>query len=1283
MSTDPTTMTSAAELAAGLTEVRHRARFSIRALSRATDIPPATLGGYFSGRHLPAMNQADVLVEVLEVLGVTDPDRTELWVEALGRARQDSRVRRAPVTSPYRGLESFGEEDGALFFGREATVSALEARLTALAGSDRVGLLAVVGPSGSGKSSLLRAGLVPRLRQGDDAAPVAVMVPGTDPFGALDIALSELAPEDPAAHGDGSSERRVLVVDQLEEIFSADLSTAARQRFVQRLVELTTPTGQAGRDVVGVLALRADYYGQAATDPDLLSVLQTEQVLLGPMSVTELTRAIVRPAESVGVVVEDGLVDVVVRDAEPRATLGGGYQAGALPLMSHALLAAWGHRKAGPLSVADYLATGGIAGAVQQTAEVTFAELGEDAQVAAQRLFGQLVNVDEDGVMTRRRVPHEELQQVDEQGRAAEDEVIEAFVTRRMLTVTDTTVELSHEALLDAWPRLRSWVAEDLDALRLRRRVASATRVWREHDGDSSTLLRGAPLALVVETLQDPASPVFPPDERRFIDASLAEENRVRDAERRRTRRLHQLLAVITVLAVVAGVVSVFALAARNDARAQERLATAARDAATSREMAITADRLRETDPALAAQLALAAYQVSPTSQARSSLLDSTATPTPTRFVGPVGTMAAVASPDGATLAVAGVDGVVRFWVYDDAVRQYRAAGQLTADDEGQPLFAAAWSPDGDWLAVGGVSAAVTVWDLADLAHPERLAELTEPKAAVQGLAWSPDGRSLAAATSDPAVFRWAVDGTVLTSQPTIRSFGGTVQAVAFRPTGDLLATASWDGRVRIWHAPATGRAALVDSLAAGAVTNYVFTVAWNPDGSLLAAGAKDQQVRLWDTADPAAVAVAGPPLTGFESWVNGVAFSPDGMLLAAGGSDGLARVWRVGDDVQAMGLPTPANVTAVQFVGDGGTLLTSEIDGVARLWPVPGPVLGGFGDNIWAVGFGAGDTLFNAAAGTADGATHLFDVADPASPRPIGEPLAAPADAGANDGAAAFAPDGSWVAAGTATGSVAFWRLLPGGSAGKVVTLPAASQLIEAAAASADSRRLAAVADDGAAVVWDVVSGSPNAIVHAHVPALPLSVALSPDGSLLAVGAADNAVYLWRVDSAGATRLGTLTGFENYVYALAFSPSGEVLAGGSTDKTVRLWDVADPERPLPVGDPIRGPGDTVYAVAWSPTGDRLIGGSTDGTVWIWDLADAAHPEVLAELAAYASDVFTVAYSSDGTRIAAGGTAHDVRFWQVDVDAAAAEVCRTAGTAISEDEWARLVPGQEYSNPCS
>ncbi|MFF0574749.1 nSTAND1 domain-containing NTPase [Streptosporangium saharense] len=1258
--------------AAELRELRERAGGPpYRLLARRAHYSVATLSGAAAGRKLPSLAVTLAYVDACGGDGAWwERHWHEVAAELAGPGPQEAEEHDAAGQEPpYVGLAAFRSEDADRFFGRERLVEELLTRLA------RRRLVALFGTSGAGKSSLLRAGLLPRRRAEGEEGPVVLFTPGPHPLEECAIQLARLTGGTPGRlHDELAADPRnlhrlvrqaladepertdlLLVVDQFEEVFTLCDDETERGRFVAALVTAAEADNSRCRIVLGV---RADFYAHCTRHPDLVEALADAQVAVGPMTTDELRRAVVQPAVRAGCTVETALLATVV------AQVNG--QAGTLPSLSHALLETWRRRRGNALTLAGFQAAGGLYGALAQTAESLYATLGPRRQRLVKSLFLRLTALGEGTEDTKRPVFRRELDSDDPDTPF----VLERLAAARLITLDRETVEISHEALLGAWPRLRGWLAEDREGLRVHRRLTEATDTWESLGHDPGALYRGVRLAQA-QSWAEAGDAVLTARERAFLDASLTARAAERDAGRRHTRRLRQLVAALTVLLVLAVTAVVYAANANGTATRQ-------RNIAVSQKAAGEAAALRATNPALAAQLGLAAYRLVPTEQARGTLLSAFAAPYATRLTGHTDNVNAVVfSPDGHTLASASRDRTVRLW---DLTEPHRPEALAVLTGHTGNVNAVAFSPDGHTLASAGWDRTVRLWDVGVPRRPAPPVTLAGHTDDVNAVAFSPDGRVLASAGTDRTVRLWDVaDPARPRPLATITGHDDAVVSVAFDPRGHTLASAGWDRTVRLWDL--TRPDAPVETATLTGHTAPVVWVAFGPDGHSLASGSQDRTVRLWDTGDPREVRERRV-LRGHTDVVRSVAFGPGGRDLASASLDRTVRLWDVADP--GAGEPVVLSgqvgaVVSVAFAPGGRSLASASDDHTVWVWDLPGPVLAAHRDAVCSVAFSPDRRAL--ASGGWDRTAWLWDVADPFRPRALSELTA---HRGSVCGLA-FAPGGRVLATAGYDRAVRLWEVTDLLHPRALATLTDFTDNVNAVAFSPDGRLLATAGLDRAVRLWDVsLPGRPRRVASltGHTDGVN-AVAFSPDGRTLTTGSWDRTVRLWDVSRPERPGpVASLAGHTDGVNAVAFSPDGTTLASSGFDRTARLWDVSRPggARPLSTLTPHT---DTVYAVAFGPGGRTLATAGADHTVRLWDTADPRLPVELATLNGHTEGVHALAFSPDGHTLATAGRDHTVRMWEIAPERAAALVCAVAHPRITRAEWGRHFPDMPYEPPCA
>ena len=1225
------------------------------------------------------------------------------------------------ITFPYRGLSPFGERDAGLFFGREsAATEVLELMSRRL---DGPGLLVVSGVSGAGKSSLLRAGVLPRFRgAGLGSAPEAalwpclVFTPERAPLQELAARVAPLASADAAAvwqqlvaapagfaltaqavalahpggpapdtgTHDGPGQRRLLiVVDQCEQLFTRCQTEQERQAFITALHAAATNGygDQRFPAALVVLVVRADFEARLANYP-LLTEAVKDRYLLTAMTELQLRMAITRPALTADSSVDGDLIQVLLEEVRTRATssAGGATAAGAgvLPLLSHALDQAWRGRTGQMLTLADYERSGGIEGAVRDSAERAYGLLTPAQQAAARQVFTRLTATSSDGTDTAARASRSDLiaGKDDAQARNVET-VLETFAAERLLTLAAGTVEISHEALLTAWPLLRdTWLAETHADRVIRTRLHATAEEWARATRDPAFLYAGSRLEAATDAASridtDPRHTPLSHTENDFLNAS-------RHASRRRVRRRRGFVTVLMGLVVGLAVVSAVAFNAEQGSSHANQAATSERNVALAELLAARSEASGDTNATVSQRESIAALSLYPkSSQARFAVLAAAASSqfaTLTTDNGPVDSV--TYSLNGKTLGILGAD-TAELW----NVATGQQIGSSFADHATEPN-SGVFSPNGKILAVIGPDGSVRLWNVTT-SHPKPIGG---PFAGADGgtasVAFSPDGKMLATvnAGNDPIVGYDGLGGpvqlwNVTTSHPKpiggpfAGADGGTA-SVAFSPNGKTLATTSVvtasgngqvvDGPVRLWNVT-TSHPKPIGGPFAGA-DGGTASVAFSPDGKILAtvsAGAgpgasyygSGGPVQLWNVTTSHLEAIGGP-FAGAHGGTDSVAFSRNSEMLATGSDDGdgdgTVQLWNT-ITRQKMGGPISSDTggfDSVAFSPDGSTLATGDGGGTVQLWNV-----------VRAAGL-----------------------------LPAGSPFA---DDNSGGGLVTFSPTGTRLATvsdggNDSSGAVQMWNVTT--SHPEAIGGPFAdgTQGDDSVAFTQNGTVLATVSDagsgSGSVQLWNVTTSHPKPISGPFAGAHggTLWVALSPNGKTLAtinnVAASGNApsgggntVQLWDVTTSHPKPIGSpFGGADGGTLWLAFSPNGKVLAtiGGidvygineingisgtnsfngtaPNGAQVQLWNVTT-SRPTPIGGPFADANGGADSVAFSPNSTMLATVSTS-TVQIWDAAN--RQQIGSPLAGGTGPVDSAVFSPDGTILATGGRDGTVRLWDV------------------------------------
>lgn len=1169
------------------------------------------LADWHRASELAASATHQPLAITLSMLAPFFPDTPTATAEVAVAATASDSV---SLPNPYKGLRAFSEADAADFFGRATLTGRLLERLAEERKDAR--FLAVVGPSGSGKSSVVRAGVIPALRRGglpgSERWFVVELIPGTHPLEELEIGLLKVAVQQPSglmeqlqrdARGllraarlvlpnDDTSEL-VLVVDQFEELWTLVDSQAAREHFLDSLIAAVTDPRSRVRVLV---TLRADFYDRPLQHAGLGELMRTRTEVVLPLTPDELEQAISGPAQRVGAQLEPGLARLIVKDVSD--------QPGTLPLLQYALTELFERREGQTLTLAAYQSNGGAFGALARRADQLYANLDPTGQEAARQLFLRLVTLGEGVEDTRRRIRRDELTTLMDaafsvQGPlSAMDEVIDVYGCYRLLTfdrdpvTRGPTVEIAHEALIRHWRQLGSWLDASRANLRVQRQLATAAREWVQSERDPSFLATGGRL-VQFEGLAFVDDMVLNHEEQEYLNTSLAERERLAEQDRAREAELRA---------------SLLHSEAQRLAAEANRLLQAGGNAELIALLAIASMRMRYTpqgDEALAGA-AMLNYALGIYNHNGLDL---------------------VITSDGKTAIIVGNS--VDAFVFDLTIG---AEQGIFAGGHTDYIYGVALSPDGRMLATGGMDGLVCLWDVETRTV---FATCIGHNASIWRVAFSPDGTKLLSGGGDQKARLWDVR-----TGRELRCFEGhqhLVTGVAFALNGSLIGTASVDGTARLWDVE-TGAEQVCYSGHRGSV----MCIAIAPNGRTVVTGGADATVRLWD-------ADRGRELyccRGHNETIQRVVFSPDGSRFVSCCEDGTVRMWDVSNGSEVQRYDGHAKFAfAAAFTPDGRQFLTTGGDGVSRLWDAhPKPYLPTFEGSLAC--FSPDGKLV--ATGHLDGIARLWEVQ-------TGIMLREYVQHTSEITSVAFTHDGTRLFTGSQDTVARVWDVATGR---ELLALRGHTTNVRPVFLSPDGRLLLTGSDDRTARLWDATSGDLLHVLRGHNDQV-FDATFSPDGRLVVTGSVDGTIRLW--DSASGAELRVL---HESAASVAFTPDGATLITANWSGNISLWDVASGNE---IGS-LLGHITTVWMLRVSPSGRYLLSGSSDRTARLWDLQKR---QEIRRFAGHTSGVFSVDFSPDERHVLTAGNDVTVRMWDIDYHDTIRYLCSRLLRDFSDDERAQ------------
>ena len=1130
------------------------------------------------------------------------------------------KTRELITTSPYKGLKKFEPEDTDLFFGRDQFLAGLVNDL------EQTNFILLLGASGSGKSSVVRAGLIPWLQQKWGKHFVSLMfTPDSDPFESLYGSLLSRGYSQSQAElartGKVDTLSQVvktlkpaesfwlIFIDQFEELFTIS-EDDKRDLFIRSLVKLSKER-VSDPPIRIVATMRADFLDQLDSAPAnlLARITEKHRPLITQMQSDELRLAIEQPAAHHGVVFETGLVEQIIKEVQG--------QAGCLPLLQYTLDRLWETElqaatfQTRTLTISTYRQLGGVRGALQQRVDQVYSALPEAEQLAAQRIFLKLVGIGgnaEAGIEwqpVRRRAYRMEFSTGLEQKVLTQLINENLLISNRPAQSQASTVEIVHETLLSSWAMLRDLIQNNRKAIADSNRIQEQWQQWQQTKSEDD-LLRGSLLVRALELKEDETFQQvlygFGAGEEQFIRRSMEWHNR----ERRRTIvGLTIVAALIAAAAIFAGFQwrqserqFILSMSKRSESLSDSEQGFNALIASLRSGRELQRVRWMQLKPDVERQV-LTALQNAVYGVRESNTLE-----------GHKGAVNSVSfSRNGQTLASSGADGTVKLWdshgkllkalkahndaiVYnisfsrdgqtlvsanaDGTIQLWSLDGTLLKTISGHTgaVYRVNFSPDGQMLASASADGTIKLWKL----DGTLIRILRGHTDTVYGVNFSPDGQTLASASADGTIKLWKLDGSLT---QTVKVSNKAVLRVGFSPNGQELITTSDDGNIKFWSKDGRELAHLFQE---GVVYHAIFS----PDGKTIASGGGDTMVRLWSKD-----AILLRTFQGYTEGILGLAFSPDGQTIASASEDGTITLWK-GDSIWAHTLQGHTDkVTDVIFSPDGKIIASASHDKTVKLWRRDGALLKtltGHTDVVHGISFSPdGKTI---ASASWDKTVKLWNVED-------GHLLKTLTGHSGKVYGISFSPNGKMLASASNDGTIKLWAL----NGDVLKTLYGHTDVIHNVSFSHDGKLLASASHDRTVKLWRVEDGKLLRTFIGHTNWVH-QVNFSPDDQLIVSASWDRTIKLWKVEDGSLVK--TFSGHTDKALGVSFSPDGKTIASSSDDKTLKLWKLDGT-----LIATLRGHNEAVHKVSFSPDGKNLASASYDSTIILWDIENRDNLDAL------------------------------------------------------------------------